>query len=100
MATCCHIWRVAMSMTKADQLTELVLTVFRVNGVLANWGDEFASVDGLSTARWQMLGAVAMSNELLTAPQIGYRMGVSRQGAQKQLNVLVQDGLMETRSNP
>lgn len=85
---------------KAQALTELILAIFRVNGTLAAWGDEFAAEDGLSTARWQMLGAVALSDRPLTAPQLGAQMGVTRQGAQKQLNALVQDGMMEIRANP
>jgi DNA-binding MarR family transcriptional regulator len=82
-----------MSRSKSDQLTDLVLTVFRLHGVLTDWGDAFASVEGLSTARWQMLGAVALVNQPLTAPQIAARMG-------KQLNALVQEGLMEAHPNP
>lgn len=89
-----------MKRTKANQLTDLVLTVFRLNGVMTNWGDEFASVEGLSSARWQMLGAVALADRPVTAPQVGARMGVTRQGAQKQLNVLVEAGLVETQPNP
>ncbi len=89
-----------MSRSKADQLTDLVLTVFRLNGALTDWGDAFASVEGLSTARWQMLGAIALANQPLTAPQIAARMGMTRQGAQKQLNALVQDGLMAAHANP
>ncbi|WP_221899350.1 MarR family winged helix-turn-helix transcriptional regulator [Xanthomonas sp. GW] len=81
-------------------MTELILAIFRANGALAAWGDGFASEDGLSTARWQMLGAVALSDRPLTAPQIATRMGVTRQGAQKQLNILVQEGMLEAHPNP
>lgn len=89
-----------MSRSKADQLTDLVLTIFRLNGVLTDWGDAFALAEGLSTARWQMLGAVALADQPLTAPQIAARMGMTRQGAQKQLNALVDGGLMEAHANP
>lgn len=89
-----------MARTKAEQLTELVLNVFRANGALSSWGDEFAAVAGLSTARWQMLGAVALAAQPMTAPRLAARMGMTRQGAQKQLNVLVQEGLVETLANP
>lgn len=89
-----------MARSKAEQLTELVLNVFRANGALSAWGDDFASAEGLSTARWQMLGAVALSQQPLTAPYLAARMGVTRQGAQKQLNLLVQEGLIEAQPNP
>lgn len=92
--------RVVTARTKTDQFTDLILTVFRLNGVMTDWGDHFASAEGLSSARWQMLGGVAMGDRPVTAPQVGARMGVSRQGAQKQLNVLVAAGLMEAQPNP
>ncbi|WP_369935506.1 MarR family winged helix-turn-helix transcriptional regulator [Xanthomonas tesorieronis] len=89
-----------MGSKKAEQLTDIVLAIFQLNGVLADWGDNFVSADGLTSAKWQMLGAVALSDHPLTAPQVGMAMGVTRQGAQKQLNVLVSEGLLETRPNP
>lgn len=89
-----------MARSKADQLTELVLNIFRANGALSAWGDNFASAERLSTARWQMLGSVALSQQPLTAPHLAARMGMTRQGAQKQLNLLVQEGLIEAQPNP
>lgn len=89
-----------MERTKADQLAALILTVFQLNGVMSDWGDDFATSEGLSSARWKMLGALALADQPLTAPQIAVRMGVTRQGAQKQLNLLVQTNLIEARPNP
>lgn len=81
-------------------ITDLTLTIFRLNGVLLHWGDWLVEPLGLSSARWQMLGAIALAGAPLTAPQIGEAMGVSRQGAQKQLNALLEQGLVEARPNP
>ena len=81
-------------------LTDLTLTVFRLNGVLLQWGDRLVEPLGLNSARWQMLGAIALANKPLTAPQVGNAMGVTRQGAQKQLNLLLEQGLAESRANP
>lgn len=89
-----------MPRNKMEQLSDLVITVFRLNGALTAWGDEFAASEGLSTARWQMLGAIALAGRALTAPQIAAQMGMTRQGAQKQLHVLVDDGLIEAQANP
>lgn len=89
-----------MRRTKAQQLTELILTVFRLNGALVDWGDDFSAPEGLTSARWQMLGALALAGQPLTAPQVAASMGVTRQGAQKQLNLLEQGGLVEARNNP
>ena len=46
-----------------------------------------------------MLGAIGSSDNPPTAPQIGERMGISRQGVQKQLNLLLEEKLIETRDN-
>jgi len=89
-----------MPRVKATQLSNLVLAVFRLNGVLTDWGNDFVAPEGLSSARWQMLGAVAIAGRSLTVPQIAAHMGMTRQGAQKQVNLLVQDGLMQSIPNP
>ena len=83
-----------------EALTRAVLAVFRANGALLAWGDRFAAPEGLTSARWQMLGALALAGEPLSAPRIAEAMGVTRQGAQKQLDLLVEEGLVERRSNP
>ncbi len=84
----------------AAAVTQLVLRVFRLNGVLLHWGDQLVAPLGLTSARWQMLGAIALAGTPLTAPQIAEAMGVTRQGAQKQLNLLLEQGLVEARPNP
>ena len=83
-----------------DAITQLTLAVFRLNGVLLRWGDEHVFPLGLTSARWQMLGALALCETPLTAPQLGEAMGVTRQGAQKQINLLLDQGLVEARPNP
>ena len=85
---------------KATVLTEIMLAVFRVNGRLLEKGDQLVAPLGLSSARWQVLGAVALAGKPLTAPQVAEAMGVTRQGAQKQLNKLEADGFFEQRPNP
>lgn len=81
-------------------MSETVVAVFRTNGRMLEWGDAFTAPLGLTSARWQIVGAIALSGQKITVPQIADRMGVSRQGAQKQLNLLVDDGLIEKLSNP
>ena len=49
-------------------LTELVLTVFRVNGLLLDAGDRMTKDLGLTSARWQVMGALEQGP--LTAAQI------------------------------
>ena len=90
----------AKSEPRAAAITQLTLTVFRLNGMLLHWGDQLVEPLGLTSARWQMLGALALASTPLTAPQVGEAMGVTRQGAQKQLNLLLEQGLVAARPNP
>lgn len=89
-----------MHTTKADLLTAIALTVFRLNGQLIEWGNHFAKPHGLTSARWQVLGAIAMAPQPPSMPQIGAAMGVTRQGVLKQINLLVAEGLVAPLSNP
>jgi len=90
----------AQPASKAATLTDIMLTVFRVNGRLLEKGDQLVAPLGLTSSRWQVLGAVAMADTPLSAPQVAEAMGVTRQGAQKQLDKLQEEGLLEQLSNP
>lgn len=83
-----------------DTVTEIILSVFRLNARLLEQGDLLVQPLGLTSARWQVLGAIALAAEPQTAPQIAAAMGVTRQGVQKQLNLAVAEGLIESHANP
>nr|WP_246550505.1 helix-turn-helix domain-containing protein [Photorhabdus caribbeanensis] len=55
---------------------------------------------GITSARWQILGAIAHAPHPLTAPQIAAAMGITRQGVQKQLNLGLSSGMVKTITNP
>ena len=86
--------------TKASILTDIMLAVFRVNGRLLEKGDQMVEPLNLTSARWQVLGAVSLSGKALTAPQVAEAMGITRQGAQKQLNTLEKEGFLAQLKNP
>lgn len=81
-------------------LTDVILAIFRVNGSLLEAGDRLVAPLGLTSARWQVMGAIALAGTPLSSPQIGAAMGITRQGVQKQLNALLSEGLIEKHSNP
>ncbi|MEO5350183.1 MAG: MarR family winged helix-turn-helix transcriptional regulator [Magnetococcus sp. YQC-3] len=83
-----------------DSFTAIILQIFRSNGQMIGWGDRFAAPFGLTSARWQMLGALAMASRPMSAPQLASNMGVTRQGAQKQLDRLLHEGMIEKLANP
>lgn len=86
--------------TSAGKLTtEVILGVFRANGLLLSAGDELAAAEGLTSARWQVLGAVALAEGPLTVPQIARRMGLTRQSVHATVRRLVADGLVQLEPN-
>ncbi|RKU04799.1 MarR family transcriptional regulator [Burkholderia sp. Nafp2/4-1b] len=87
-------------MTKPAKLTAVALSVFRLNGLLIEWGNTFAAPHGLTSARWQVLGAISLAPEAPNIPQIAEAMGITRQAVLKQINVLTEEGLVQPLPNP
>src|SRR5215470_18369283 len=85
---------------EGDAATAVVLEILRVNGLLLATGSQLAAQEGLTAARWQVLGAVALAGRPLTVPQIARRMGLTRQAVQATVNQLHRDTLIETSDNP
>ena len=85
---------------EADLLTDIMLVVFRINGRLLDGGDRLGAPLNLTSARWQVLGAISLSSGSVTVPAIAEMMGMTRQGAQKQVNKLEEEGFIEKRTNP
>src|SRR5437660_8851899 len=85
---------------KGKAATDVVLQTFRANGLFLAAGDVLAGEEGLTAARWQVLGAVEVAGRPLTVPQIARRMGLTRQAVQASVNRLLGDGLIEAGENP
>ncbi|MFT4813836.1 MAG: DNA-binding MarR family transcriptional regulator [Pseudohongiellaceae bacterium] len=79
---------------------DLVLSVFRLNGLLISEGDAMTQNMGLTHARWKVIGAIALSTNGLTVPGIARVLGQSRQAVQRITDVMVQDGLLVYLPNP
>jgi len=84
---------------EGDAATAVVLEIFRVNGLVLADGNRLAVAEGLTAARWQVLGAVALAGRPLTVPQIARRMGLTRQAVQESVNRLLGEALVEARDN-
>ncbi len=81
-------------------LTDLILEVFRLNGRLLSAGDRLVEDLGLTSARWQVLGAIALSERPQPVAWLARSMGLTRQGVQRIVNELLKDGLVELAPNP
>jgi DNA-binding MarR family transcriptional regulator len=84
---------------RAEKATEVILSTFRANGLLLAAGDQLAAEHGLTSARWQVLGAIQLAQRPITVPQIARRMGLTRQSVHTTVNRLLADGLVERVPN-
>jgi DNA-binding MarR family transcriptional regulator len=87
--------------TPAGQaLTELILAIFRLNGRLLVAGDRLVADLDLSSARWQVLGAIALAATPQPVAWLARNMGLNRQGVQRIVNEMRDEGLLELQPNP
>ncbi|MFE1369285.1 MarR family winged helix-turn-helix transcriptional regulator [Streptomyces anulatus] len=84
--------------SEQELLSRAALTVFRLNGQFLSVADELARPGGLTSAWWQVLGAVLV--EPLPVAGIARTMGITRQSVQRIADLLVGRGLAEYVENP
>ena len=103
-------YTVIMPKTKKSQIqthtptgaafTQLLLEIFKLNGLLLLAGDHLVHHLNLTSARWQVVGAIDLADVPLTVAQIARNMGLQRQSVQRLINVLDTDGLVRLIENP
>lgn len=84
----------------AETLTDLVLTLFRVNNATVVWGDRLVRPFGLTSARWQIMGAIAYADRPQPVAWLARDLGANRQNVQRIVNELAQEGLLRFENNP
>ncbi|WP_019615766.1 MarR family winged helix-turn-helix transcriptional regulator [Psychromonas ossibalaenae] len=90
-------------MSKADKsevFTNVILEIFKLGGLLISEGDQLSKEYGTTSARWKVLGAIALADSPQTVSQIAKTMGLSRQAVQRLVDVISKEGLLEFRANP
>ena len=81
-------------------LTSLVLDLLRVASLLLIAGDRLVAGLGLTSARWQILGAIAAAEHPQPVAWIARDMGGNRQNVQRIINDLHEQGLVAFETNP
>jgi DNA-binding MarR family transcriptional regulator len=84
----------------AEAVTALILEVFRLNGRLLATGDRLVAGLDLTSARWQVLGAIALSPAPEPVARLARIMGLNRQGVQRIVNELAEESIVAFRDNP
>jgi DNA-binding MarR family transcriptional regulator len=83
-----------------EPVNALILEIFRLNGRLLAIGDRLVAKLGLTSARWQILSAIALSPAPEPVARIARSMGLRRQGVQRIINELAEAGIVTFKENP
>jgi len=85
---------------EGDALTDLVLDLFRLDGLLLTAGDRLVSPLGLTSARWQVLGAIVAAERPQPVAWLARDLGGNRQNVQRIINDLHKEELVAFEVNP
>ena len=83
-----------------EALTALVLDLFRLDSRLLTAGDRLVARLGLTSARWQILGAIIAAGRPQPVAWLARDLGANRQNVQRIVNDLHKDGLVTFAVNP
>ena len=83
-----------------DALTNLMLDLFRLNSLLLTAGDRLVARLGLTSARWQILGAIVHAERPQPVAWLARDLGANRQNVQRIVNDLHSEGLVALETNP
>jgi DNA-binding MarR family transcriptional regulator len=83
-----------------DAVTNLVLDLFRLNNLLLTAGDRLVSGLGLTSARWQVLGAIVAAERPQPVAWLARDLGANRQNVQRIINDLRKAGFVGFEPNP
>ncbi len=85
---------------EGEALTGVVLDLFRLASLLATAGDRLVAGLGLTSARWQILGAIVSAKQAEPVAWLARDLGANRQNVQRIVNDLAKEGLVAFEANP
>jgi DNA-binding MarR family transcriptional regulator len=83
-----------------EALTNVMLDLFRLSSLLLTAGDRLVARLGLTSARWQILGAIAYAERAQPVAWLARDLGANRQNVQRIVNDLREEGLVAFEVNP
>jgi DNA-binding MarR family transcriptional regulator len=83
-----------------ETFTPLVLDLFRLTSLLVSAGDRLVAHLGLTSARWQVLGAISAADRPQPVAWLARDLGGHRQNVQRIVNDLHREGLVAFETNP
>jgi len=83
-----------------EAMTPLILDLLRLNSLILTSGDRLVAGLGLTSARWQILGAIDAADRPQPVAWLARDIGGNRQNVQRIVNDLHRDGLVTFEPNP
>jgi DNA-binding MarR family transcriptional regulator len=83
-----------------EALTDLMLDLFRLNSRVLAAGDRLVAELGLTSARWQILGAIVTAERAQPVAWLARDLGANRQNVQRIVNDLQKEGFVAFETNP
>jgi DNA-binding MarR family transcriptional regulator len=83
-----------------EALTNVMLDLFRLSSLLSTVGDRLVARLGLTSARWQILGAIAYAERPQPVAWLARDLDANRQNVQRIVNDLHKEGLVAFEVNP
>src|SRR5437868_6434777 len=83
-----------------EAVSDLILDLFRLNSLLLTAGDRLVARLGLTSARWQILGAIVVAERPQPVAWLARDLGANRQNVQRIVNDLHREGLVAFEANP
>src|ERR1700760_855452 len=83
-----------------EALTDVMLDLFRLNSRILASGDRLVAGLGLTSARWQILGAILAAERPQPVAWLARDLGANRQNVQRIINDLKKEGLVAFETNP
>ncbi len=83
-----------------EAVTNLILDLFSLNNRLLSAGDRLVARLGLTSARWQILGAIVAAERSEPVAWLARNLGANRQNVQRIVNDLHKEGLVTFQVNP
>src|SRR5436190_18925964 len=83
-----------------EALTNLMLDLFRLSSRLLTIGDRLGAGLGLTSARWQILGAITDAERPQPVAWLARDLGANRQNVQRIINDLHEEGIVAFEANP
>jgi DNA-binding MarR family transcriptional regulator len=77
-----------------------MLDLFRLNSLILTAGDRLVAPLGLTSARWQILGAIVAAERPQPVAWLARNLGANRQNVQRIINDLNGEGLIAFDTNP